>query len=138
MTLVKFKPALSNFDSLLDSFFPVTYGAPRLETPSTNVLETKDSYVIEMNVPGRNKEDFNLLVENDLLTISFEKKEEKVEEDRKFIRREFNFQNFKRSFSLDDSIDASKIEARYENGILKIDLPKKEDKKELTRQISIS
>ena len=138
MTLVKFKPSVANFDSLLDSFFPVTYGAPRLQNPSTNVVETKDHFIIEMNVPGRNKEDFNILVENDLLTIGFEKKEEKMEEDKKFIRREFSFQNFKRSFSLDDSIDASRIEARYENGILKVELPKKEDKKEVTRQISIS
>lgn len=138
MTLVKFKPSVANFDSLLDSFFPMTYGAPRLQSPSTNVVETKENFIIEMNVPGRNKEDFNIQVENDLLTISFEKKEEKMEEDRKYIRKEFSFQNFKRTFSLDDTIDASKIEAKYDNGILIIELPKKEDKKEFTRQISIS
>jgi HSP20 family protein len=76
-------------------------------------------------VPGRNKEDFKINVDKGLLTVSYEKKEEAETKEVKSIRKEFSFQSFKRSFSLDEKINAEGIEAKYENGILKVFLPKK-------------
>lgn len=106
-------------------------------TPPVNIVETSDAYHLELSVPGRNKEDFSVIVEKNLLTISYEKKEETKSEDVKSVRKEFSYQSFKRSFSLDDKIDAEKIQAKYENGLLKFLLPKKEQAKETTQQISI-
>ncbi len=90
---------------------------------------------MEFNVPGRNKEDFKLNIEKDLLTVIYEKKEET--QPYKTIRKEFVFSSFKRSFSLDEKINAEAIEAKYENGILKVYLPKKEEVKIAPKQISI-
>jgi HSP20 family protein len=102
-----------------------------------NIHETSDAYHLELNAPGRTKEDFKLLVENGLLTVSFEKKEENKTEDYKTIRKEFTYRSFKRSFNLDDQIDANNIQAKYENGLLKLLLPKKEQVKENAKQINI-
>ena len=87
--------------------------------------------------PGRNKEDFKINAENGLLTVSYDKKEETKPEDVKNIRSEFSLQGFKRSFSLDDKIDVTGIQAKYENGLLKVLLPKKEAVKESAKQITI-
>jgi len=76
-------------------------------------------------------------VENGLLTISYEKKESQEQKDYKTIRREFSFRSFKRSFSIDDKINADAIQARYENGVLKVFLPKKEEIKVSPKEISI-
>ena len=143
MTLVKFnnKPNLKPFNYLIDEFFQ---GFPAviakdlgLNVPPVNISETNDAYHLELSAPGRNKEDFNVNIEKGLLTVSFEKKEETTKEDSKSIRKEFTYQNFKRSFSLDDKVDAEKIEAKYENGVLKFVLPKKEEVKQTPKQISI-
>jgi HSP20 family protein len=91
-----------------------------------------------LNVPGRSKEDFKIQVDQDLLTISYEKKDEKpATEDYKTIRREFSYKSFKRSFSIDKSVDLNGVQAKYENGLLKLLLPKKEEVKQGARQISI-
>ncbi len=115
-----------------DNFFSDLFNLPSVWTnpsndvsPATNVYETPQAYHLELNAPGRNKEDFKVNIDKDLLTISFEHKEETKAEEMKSIRREFTFNSFKRSFSLDDKIDVSKIQAKYDNGILKIELPKK-------------
>ena len=76
-------------------------------------------------------------IENGLLTISFEKKVENVSEDVKSVRKEFSFESFKRSFNIDEKIQADNIQAKYENGVLKLYLPKKEEVKETPKQISI-
>jgi HSP20 family protein len=90
-------------------------------------------------VPGRSKEDFKIQVEQGLLTISFDKKEETNNQDGyKTIRREFEFKSFKRSFSVDDKVDVDGIQAKYENGVLKLLLPKKEESKQSARQINIA
>ncbi len=142
MTLVKLNNQLPRtFNSLFHDLlqeFPVVNGKDwNNNIPPVNIAETTDAYHLELSVPGRNKEDFNVSSEKGLLTISFEKKEETKNEDVKSVRREFSFQSFKRSFSLDDKIDAEKIEAKYENGLLKFLLPKKEQAKDTTKQISI-
>ena len=140
MTLVKLNNRpVPGFSGLFNDFFNEF---PALNTEynnavPVNVSETADAYHLELNAPGRNKEDFKVSIENGLLTIGFEKKEEVKNEDVKNVRREFTFKSFKRSFSLDEKVDAENIQARYENGILKFHLPKKEQAKEVKKQISI-
>lgn len=143
MTLVKVnnRPFGNIFSDLLNEF-PVaarSFGQEIFAFPQTNIHETPDGYHLELNVPGRSKEDFKIQVEQGLLTISFDKKEESVQtDDYKTIRREFDFKSFKRSFSVDEKIDVEGIQAKYENGILKLLLPKKEESKQSTRQINIA
>ena len=109
----------------------------RFGFPPGNIHETADAYHLELSAPGRSKEDFKLSLDNGQLTISFEKKEENRTEDYKTIRKEFSFRSFKRSFNLDDRIDTNGIQAKYENGVLKLLLPKTEEKKESVKQINV-
>jgi len=142
MTLVKVNnhPA-RNLSSFVDEFLqdlPLSWGREGgFAFPPVNIHETKDAYHLELSAPGRSKEDFQLSVDNGQLTISFEKKEETKTEEYKTVRKEFSFKSFKRSFNLDDRIDTNGIQAKYENGVLKLYLPKKEQEKESTKQISI-
>lgn len=144
MTQLKFinRPVAKQFDNFLNDFFtPTVWSNPSTDVnsiPAANVFETPAAYVLEINAPGRNKEDFKLNLDQDLLTVSYEKKEETPAEDLKSIRREFHYNSFKRSFSLDDKIDTTNIQAKYENGILKIDLPKKPEVQQQPKQIAIS
>jgi HSP20 family protein len=144
MTQLKFnnRPVV-RFDNFFNEFFnmPSVWNNPSTDVtslPAANVTETPTAFQLELNVPGRNKEDFKVNIEKDLLTITYEKKEENTAEGVKSIRREFTYNSFKRSFSLDERIDVANIQAKYENGILKIDLPKKEEVKNEPKQISIS
>ena len=142
MTLVKVNNQRP-FSNLVDSFFnefPAFNEALSQESwnfPPANIHETTDAYHVELNAPGRNKEDFKISVEKGLLTISYEKKEETKSEDYKTVRREFSYRSFKRSFSVDQNVDANGIQAKYENGVLKLLLPKKAEAKENSRQINI-
>lgn len=111
-------------------------------TPAVNVKENEKEFTLEVAAPGLQKEHFNVVVENGVLTITAETKSEKTEgdENSKFTRKEFSYSSFKRSFTLDEeSVDADNIIAKYENGILNISIPKKvkteEEKK--TKTISI-
>ena len=142
MILTKTYPAnksLTNvFDELFNAF-PTTWGNDVRSNSAApvNINETKNGYDLEFNVPGRNKEDFTINVENGLLTVGFEKKAQADANEVKSVRKEWSLQNFKRSFNLDEKINAEGIEAKYENGILKIYLPKKEEVKNAPKQISI-
>lgn len=140
MTLVKLNNRpVPGFNGLFNGFineFP-TLNTEYNNSVPVNVAETADAYHLELNAPGRNKEDFNVSIENGLLTISCEKKEEVKNDDVKSVRKEFSFKSFKRSFSLDEKVDAEGIQAKYENGLLKFHLPKKEQAKEVKKQISI-
>ena len=126
------------FDEILNEI-PATFSRNVQNgfNPPVNILETKDAYHMELNAPGRNKEDFKINIENGLLSISFEKKTENVSEEVKTVRKEFSFESFKRSFSIDEKIQADNIQAKYENGVLKLYLPKKDEVKETPKQISI-
>jgi HSP20 family protein len=142
MTLVKVnnngQKSLSNFVDEFFQGFPA--GLSRDENlgfPPVNIHETAEAYHLELAAPGRTKEDFKLTIDGGQLIVGFEKKEETKTEDYKTIRKEFSFKSFKRSFNLDDRIDASGIQAKYENGVLKLLLPKKEQVKESAKQISI-
>jgi len=131
MALMKF----SQFPNLLDRFFDDSFfdwskrNFSRTDTtlPAVNIADNKDNYLVEMAAPGLNKEDFKVELDNDLLTISCEKQMENNTEDEKFTRKEFSYQSFSRSFTLPDIINSDKISANYENGILKITIPKKEE-----------
>ena len=136
------KGFISNFDNLFDSFFNNNLsnfvGSDYfLSNPSTNIKETEEGYEIELAAPGLEKEDFKLNLDKDILTIEAkrENKSEKINESEetteKFVRREFNFTSFKRSFTLPETVNAENIGAKYENGILNITLPKKEEAKPL-------
>lgn len=108
--------------------------------PSVNIKENEDGYAVEMAAPGMNKKDFKVEIDNNTLTISYEK-ETKSENDRndKFTRREFNYQSFSRSFTLPNTVEAEKIEAKYNEGILSLRIPKKDEAKQKpSRLISIS
>jgi len=141
MTLVKVNNNghrnLSNFVDEFFQGFPAGFGKEESYFPPVNIHETNDAYHLELSAPGRSKEDFKLALDNGQLTISFEKKEESKTEDYKTIRKEFSFRGFKRSFNLDDRIDTTGIQAKYDNGVLKLLLPKKEQVKETTKQITI-
>jgi len=101
-----------------------------VNVPSVNISENPDSFVMELAAPGLDKGDFNISLDHNKLTVSVEKKSEKeAGEEGKWTRKEFNYASFKRSFHLSDSVDAEKIEATYENGILVLTLPKKEESK---------
>ncbi len=130
MTLVKHNPANLSvlFDELL-SGFPANWGRDTHHTtvPAANIHETKEAFHVELNAPGRNKEDFKINLDKGLLTIGYEKQTEAENKDYKTIRKEFSYSSFKRSFSVDEKINAAGIQAKYENGVLKIYLPKKEE-----------
>ena len=108
--------------------------------PSVNIKETEDEFFVEMAAPGMAKDDFKIELENNLLTIFSEKRSEKeVNEKERISRREFSYQSFSRSFVLPAIVENEKIAAKYENGILSINIPKKEEAKpKPTRQIMVS
>lgn len=104
-----------------------------------NVRETEKSYEMSLIAPGLRKEDFKLNVTDDLLTISYEQKEEQNEEkpEQGWLRKEYKMQSFSRSFTLDDSIDVNKVSASYDNGVLHMSLPKKENARRVSKTIEI-
>ncbi len=108
--------------------------------PSVNVKETETHYEIEMAVPGLKKEDFKINIDRNILTISSESQTENEERDEKknYTRREFNYQSFTRSFTMpSDIVDVEHIEAKYDNGILKLAVPKRENAKKEVKTIEI-
>jgi HSP20 family protein len=100
-----------------------------LSVPAVNITESKDNYDVALAVPGLKKSDLKIDVQGNMLTISSEKEETKEEKDRRFTRKEYNYTSFSRSFTLPDEVKQEKIEARYEDGILKLTLPRKEEAK---------
>lgn len=104
-----------------------------------NMRETDDRYMLELVAPGLKKENFNLSVSGNLLTVSFEaSKEENQDHQKGWIRQEYSLQSFSRTFTLDDTVDIDKIEARYENGILQLSLPKNDKARKVSRSIHIA
>lgn len=120
-------------------FFPARTGAQRNGTlPAANIKETEKAYLVELAAPGMKKEDFKIELNDDLLSIRSEHKQEKEETNDRYTKREFNFTSFVRSFRLPEEVDAEKIGATYRDGILNIEIPKQENKvKEKVREISI-
>ena len=136
MSVIKWKKddLFPTFDSLWDDFFnkEVFNRGVELGTrvPAVNVSETDTSYHVEVAIPGYKKEDFNIDIDNNVLTISSEQKNEKEEYDgKKATRREFSYSSFQRSFQLPENVNEDSIAASYKEGILKLDLPKTEPAK---------
>lgn len=135
----------TSMPSLVDLFFGDDFRPSLISDtntgtlPAVNIVETKDDYQIELAAPGLDRKDFKVDVDNNTLTISSEKEFKNEVEGEKFMRREFSYTSFKRSFSLPEGTDGDKIKATYKEGILKISVPKREEAKEKpARQISIS
>jgi HSP20 family protein len=107
-----------------------------MNIPAVNISEHKDQYQVSLAAPALKKEDFNIDVDGNMLTLSSEKEENK--EDKKFTRREYSYSSFSRSFTLPEEISKEKIEAKYEDGVLKISLPCREEaKKSSAKHIAV-
>lgn len=122
-------PALMNWfrDEDLMDWFNENYSNTDTTLPSVNVKETENEFEIELAAPGMKKEDFDINLENNTLTISSEHQEKREEGEGKYARREFSYQSFRRTFKVPENmVDGENIEARYRNGILHVKLPKQE------------
>jgi HSP20 family protein len=141
MTYVKFnQPSMKSLDSFFDNLLNEI---PAVQSngfnfPPVNISETKDNFELEFNVPGRNKEDFKITVDKNILTVSFDKKEEIKDEKTNQIKKEFTLQPFKRSFTLDEKVISNTIAAKYENGLLVLTIAKKEEVKVEAKQIAVN
>ncbi|CAZ98372.1 Hsp20/alpha crystallin family protein [Zobellia galactanivorans] len=110
-----------------------------ISLPMVNIKETPDAFSVDMAVPGLNKSNFHIDLDNQVLSISAEITEENEAKDEKYTRREFGYSSFKRSFTLPETVDDSQIKANYQEGILSVYLPKKEEaKKKPPKRIAIA
>jgi HSP20 family protein len=144
MTLVKFNNRPANGFSLLDNFFnemPTLFrddfSSITKDSVPVNVKETKDAYQLEVVAPGFERDDFKLSLDKNLLTISGERKSESKDENDRQVRKEYTFRGFKRSFTIDEKIDVEKIDAKYVNGVLTLNLPRKAEVKAATKEITV-
>jgi HSP20 family protein len=127
-----------NLDHFFNHDFPgFGLGRRSNSTVPVNLRETDKTYEMEIMVPGLKKEDLKLQATNDMLTISYEQKQENETSNEGWIRKEYGFQSFSRSFSLDDTVDVTKIAAEYTNGVLRLTLPKKEHAQKISKNIEI-
>ncbi len=131
MTLIKrnngglfnFRPALGDFFSDNGFFLDKVWNTESI--PAVNISENEKNYEIEMAIPGMKKNDFKIKLENNMLTISAEHKEEKEEQKKNYTRQEYRFDSFTRSFNLPENTKEDGIEAHYEDGVLKLQVAKK-------------
>ncbi len=146
MSLVKFRK--SPFENLLtpdfldfntNNLFNDRFWLKRMNEPALNIKEKKDEFEIELAAPGYNKKDFEVTIDNGCLNISAKKELSKEEKEEDYTRKEFSYSSFERSLQLPDTIADEKIKAKYDNGILKFSLAKKEEaKKAKPKVIEIS
>lgn len=135
----RFLPDLADEFFSNDAFPGFFNNVPRMNMPAVNISEDKESFKIELAAPGLDKNDFKIEIKNNVLTISSEKEIKNDEKDGKYMRREFNYCSFSRSFALPNTADTDKISANHTNGILSVTVNKKEEAKEKPmRQISIN
>ncbi len=128
----------SVFDDMFEREFNTGFERNCGCVPATNILEDEKAFTIQLAVPGMQKDDFRMEMEDNVLSVVFEKKEEeKPQEGVEYLRREFEMDTFTRSFSIPKTADVENIKARYDNGILHITVPKI-DKARLSKQIKIS
>ena len=138
MNMIKFNSLAqpNSFANVLDDIFnksisDIARSATTMNAPMVNILEADHAFIIELAAPGLTKKDFDINIEKDQLTIStsVENKVDEPENNLNYRKREFNYSAFKKSFHLPESIDAEKITAKYDNGVLKLKLEKKEEAK---------
>ncbi|MBS3770269.1 MAG: Hsp20/alpha crystallin family protein [Bacteroidales bacterium] len=122
-------------DDVFESDLPDVFGSMRgVNMPAVNVVENENNYTIEVAAPGLNKEDFNVSLDDGVLTVSSEKEQKDEDEQGDFKRREFSYTSFKRSFNLPSNVDEENIKAEHENGVLYLIMPKKEGYEESERR----
>lgn len=135
MSIVKANKNGGSFPSVFsdffdnDRFFNNRWFENVSNMPAVNIKETDADFDVEFAAPGFKKTDFKVDIDNNVLTISAEKKDEKSEEGKRYTRKEFSYSSFSRSFTLPQSVNADKIDAKYNDGILKLSIPKKEEAK---------
>ncbi len=144
MTIIRWKmrPGMERFsgrdyETTTETSLPANCGC----LPETNIRKHKDHYLIDIAAPGRKKEDFNISLEDNILTLSYEKQEKENGENETthFLRREFKHESFSRHFTLPETTDKEKISARYENGILTVNIPFEDPEKDkLTKRIHVN
>jgi HSP20 family protein len=145
MTLVKFNnnkganALLPGFNDVFESIFNDTFFNDRMvaRVPAVNISETADHYQVELAAPGLRKQDFKISLDRNMLNIAVENQTENSEEAKRYSKREFSYTSFVRSFTLPDHADHNRIEAHYEDGILLVDIAKKEEAKMASRQIEL-
>src|ERR1700722_10179110 len=144
MTLVKLANGQKNrvvnpfFSDVFDSILNDSFLSDKLATrvPAVNIAETENEFHIELAAPGLKKEDFKINLDKNVLSVSADKKAENVE-GTKFSKREYNYTSFTRSFTLPETVDHSKIDAEYTDGVLKLTVAKREEAKFQSREIAI-
>lgn len=144
MKLIKRHNELPLFDQFFDGFFrdePLQWmnrNPLNQAREMVNISENEDQFEIELMAPGYRKEDLHIEVEGELLTLRAERKNQEEKSERNYLRREFQIGSFERQFRLpEDKIDSEKIEARFEDGVLLVSLPKKAEVKKASRLIEI-
>jgi HSP20 family protein len=147
MTLVKFnRPVVRNNSPIMRNLFNEFFeGLPyqdfnlqsNAKSALVNISEDEKSYDLTFSVPGFKKEEFKIEIEDQMLVVSGEHQENKESNDKNYTRKEFSFQNFKRSFTLPENADTDHIEARFENGILHVSLHKKVEEKREAKKIEV-
>ena len=143
MTAIVKKPVKGPMLALFDEFFrPMVPSLEnqmgRLVVPAVNIIEDEKGVEIDVAAPGLKKDDFEIKVEDNILTISAHKEQEKLEEGANYIKKEFGYETFQRSFTLPENMfNTDKIEAKYEDGILKIYIPKVEEQQKKVKKIKV-
>jgi HSP20 family protein len=144
MTLVKFNNNRNNallpgFNDVFESIFNDTFLSDRMVTrvPAVNISESENNYHVELAAPGLKKEDFKLNLDDNTLTISVEQSSDQQDNQKSYSKREYSYSSFVRSFTLPESADDSQIDATYTDGVLRIDIAKREEAKAVRRQIEI-
>jgi HSP20 family protein len=146
MSLIKFnngsnsKSLAPGLNDVFESVFNDSFLSDRMiaRVPAVNISETEDQYIIEMAAPGLKKEDFNIKLDRNLLNVSVEQRREQNEQNKQYNKREFSYSSFVRSFALPESADDAKIQAQYVDGMLNIHVAKKDEAKQVVRQIEIN
>ncbi|MBE5319395.1 Hsp20/alpha crystallin family protein [Pedobacter sp. MR2016-19] len=144
MTLVNFNNRTRNtapyFNNVFDSLFSDAVSKNKLvdKSPNVNIHENETAYVIELAAPGLKKEDFQINLKKDTLSVWAEVKKDETQVSKDFTRKEFDYSSFARSFNLPDSADGDNITAEYKDGILSINISKKDDAKLQHKEIIVS
>ncbi len=145
MTLVKLANGNKNygvnpfFNDVFDSLLNDSFLGDKLSSrvPAVNIAETENEFHIELAAPGLKKDDFKINLDKNVLSVSAEKKAENVEEGKRYSKKEYSYNSFVRSFTLPETVDYSKIEAAYTDGVLTLSIAKKEEAKIQSREIAV-
>lgn len=144
MTLVNFNNRTRNtapyFNNVFDSLFSEAVSKNKMvdKSPNVNIHENETAYVIELAAPGLKKEDFQINLKKDTLSVWAEVKRDEIQVAKDYTRKEFDFSSFARSFNLPETADGEKITAEYKDGILVINIGKKDDTKLQHKEIVVS